>query len=281
MTVLGPGGRGVVVASPDPKTAAFDRLTLRAAGIEAATAGDLGLSLPDPPEMLEERASRWSVLTRRPTVVREGDRLAVGRPDGRVATSEPPTLSSDMVLGGGRPPARVAVFGGAWTAESEPDYADARGFGARMAREAVQVVCGGYGGVMEAVALGVGEEGGTSVGVAIRAWADRVTPNRWLTHRADAASLLARYPVILDADAWVAFPGGVGTLAEVALCWNLMQLSVPPRPLLVIGERWERLLEAFRRDLIVRDPADLHLVRAASAEEAAGAVASLAQSEPA
>jgi octanoyl-[GcvH]:protein N-octanoyltransferase len=54
--------------------------------------------------------------------------------------------------------------------------------------------------------------------VTISAWDEMGTVNRWLTHEVVARDLFARLPVITDADAWVAFSGGVGTLQEVALC---------------------------------------------------------------
>jgi uncharacterized protein (TIGR00730 family) len=274
VSVLGPERRGVVVATRDPKLASTDRLTLEAAGIRAATLAELGLRASDD-RGLEEEAARWAVVTRRSTVAREGQRLVVGRPDGRIAVSEPPTLSSDMVLGLAPPPPRVTVFGGAWTREDEPDYMDAVAFGRRMAEARVQVMCGGYAGVMEAVSRGAAEADGVALGVAIEEWEGRVVPNRWLTHRVEARDLLARYPLILDADLWVAFPGGVGTLAEVAVAWNLMQLSIPPRPLLVVGERWGRLLEALRGDLIITREEDLDLIRLATAEEATEEAAAL------
>ncbi len=259
------------MATADRKSATLDCLTLRAAGIGAASVRDLGLSLPTPPDSLEEEVALWALVTRRPALARAGERLAAARPDGRVASLEPPTLSSDLVVGVDPPP-RVAVFGGAWIGDGEPEYAEARAFGRAMAESGLQVVSGGYGGVMEAVSRGSAEAGGVAAGVAIVAWEGRVEPNRWLTHRIDAADLLSRYPLIADADAWVAFPGGVGTLAEVAVCWNLTQTSIEPRPLVLVGERWERLSAALRRDLIVTDEADLELVRTATAEEAARSV---------
>lgn len=265
MTVLGPGGGGVVVATPDPRAASNDRLTLRAAGIEAATVAELGLSLPDDPQgddPLAAAVALWSVVTRRPALAREGDRLATSGPDGSVTVSEPATLSSDRVLRAPPPPRRVSVFGGAWTRDDDPAYAEALAFGRRMAEAGVQVICGGYGGVMEAVSRGAAEAGGVAVGIPIAAWEGRVTPNRWLTHRADARDLLARYPLLCDAEAWVAFPGGVGTLAEVAVCWNLLQMSVAPRPLLAVGTPWDRMLRTLRAELEVTDPAHLELVRA-------------------
>jgi len=275
MTVLGPGARGVVIATPDPRAAAMDRLTLRSAAIPAVLVEDLGLALaaePDGQDPLSASVSAWSLVTRRTAVAREGDRLAVGRPDGTVDVSEPATFSSDL-LAGDPPPRRAAVFGGAWIEEAEPEYAGAVELGRRAAGAGVHLVCGGYGGIMEAVSRGAAGAGGAAVGVSISAWDGRVTPNRWLTHVVAARDLLARFPLLLDADVWVAFPGGVGTLAEVALGWNLMQMSVEPRPLLLVGERWRPMLETLRGELIVTDPAHHDLVRICDPDEAAEIVA--------
>lgn len=275
MTVLGPGGRGVVIATPDPRSAAMDRLTLRSAGIPAALVEDLGLALAVEPagdDPLAEAAASWSLVTRRAAVAREGDRLAVGRPDGTVEVSEPATFSSDL-LAGDPPPRRAAVFGGAWIEETEPAYAQAVDLGRRAADSGVHLACGGYGGIMEAVSRGVSEASGVAIGISISAWEGQVTPNRWLTHVVSARDLLGRFPVLLDADVWVAFPGGVGTLAEVALGWNLMQMSVEPRPLLLVGERWRPMLETLRGELIVTDPGHHDLVRICDVDEAAEIVA--------
>lgn len=269
--ILGPGARGVVIATPDPRSAAMDRLTLRSAGIPAALVEDLGLALAaesrgDDP--LAEAASAWSLVTRRPAVAREGDRLAVGRPDGSVRISEPATFPSDL-LRGDPPPRRAAVFGGAWIEADDPAFADAVDLGRRAARAGVHLICGGYGGIMEAVSKGVSGTGGVAVGISIAAWDGRVTPNPWLTHIVSARDLLARFPLLLDAEVWVAFPGGVGTLAEIALCWNLMQMSIEPRPLLLVGRRWGTLVDAFRRELIVTEPEHHDLIRVCDPGEAA------------
>jgi predicted Rossmann-fold nucleotide-binding protein len=97
--------------------------------------------------------------------------------------------------------------------------------------------------------------------------------NEWLTHEVVARDLFARLPLITDAEAWVAFPGGVGTLQEVALCWNLVQNGLAdPRPLIVVGDRWKRLEGSFRDILIVSDPAHLELVTQVSTAEEALAV---------
>lgn len=161
-----------------------------------------------------------------------------------------------------RVPARVAVFGGAWITEDEPEYGEIRGLGRWLAERGADLVCGGYQGAMAAACRGVSEVGGTAVGVTVEEWEDVVSVNEWLTHELVARDLFARLPVITDADAWVAFPGGVGTLQEVALCWNLVQTALArPRPLLLVGEAWDRQLRLFRELLRVSDPAHFELVQ--------------------
>ncbi len=56
------------------------------------------------------------------------------------------------------------------------------------------------------------------------------------------------------ADAWVALPGGIGTLSEVALTWSLMQVGEKPRqPFVVIGLMWRDLLENFSKNGYVKE----------------------------
>jgi predicted Rossmann-fold nucleotide-binding protein len=52
--------------------------------------------------------------------------------------------------------------------------------------------------------------------------------------------------LVTFADAWVALPGGIGTLSEVALTWSLMQVGeVARQPFVVVGSMWHELLEKF------------------------------------
>jgi uncharacterized protein (TIGR00730 family) len=166
---------------------------------------------------------------------------------------------------------RVSVFGGAWTGEDQPDYDSARVLGRGLVREGAEIVCGGYQGIMAAVCRGAQDVGiGFTVGITVEPWSAKVPLNEWVDHVVEARDLFARLPFIADADAWVAFPGGVGTLKEVALCWNLVQNGLAePRPFVLVGERWARLLEVFRDALIVSDPAHFDLLEHVdTAEEA-------------
>jgi hypothetical protein len=49
-----------------------------------------------------------------------------------------------------------------------------------------------------------------------------------------------------QADAFIALPGGVGTLVEVAMSYNLIAIgAIRVRHLIVIGEGWKQTFEAF------------------------------------
>jgi uncharacterized protein (TIGR00730 family) len=260
--VLGPDRTGVVLPSEAVPEAV--RALLTEAGVASATPRELGLAVRatagSPHRDFSTLASFLAKATRRPALVEDDEGWLASAADGQLRRgSDPVSLAGDALR---RPvPPRVSVFGGAWIREDEEEYHDARRLGRWLAERRAHVVCGGYQGAMAAVCQGVADLGGTTVGVTISAWDDVVTVNPWLTHEVVARDLFARLPLITDADAWVAFSGGVGTLHEVALCWNLVQTDLArPRPLLLVGEHWDRKLQLFRELLRVSDPAHFDLV---------------------
>lgn len=92
--------------------------------------------------------------------------------------------------------------------------------GQRLAQKGAAVVCGGLGGVMEAVARGAFEAGGLTVGIlpgyearAANPFVRVVIPSG-LGH---ARNVL----VVASGDVVIAFPGSYGTLSEVALALKL------------------------------------------------------------
>ncbi|GAA1962167.1 TIGR00725 family protein [Catenulispora subtropica] len=109
---------------------------------------------------------------------------------------------------------QIAVCGPAEASEQECDHA--RQVGKLLARRGAVVICGGYGGVMAAVAAGAREADGTVVGVLSRA--DREDANPDLTIAIPTGMGQARNVVIINsADAVIAVGGSWGTMSEVAL----------------------------------------------------------------
>lgn len=87
--------------------------------------------------------------------------------------------------------------------------------GRLLAEAGAVVVCGGRGGVMEAVAKGACEAGGTVIGIVPSA--DPAEANPHCTHVVAAGTGVARnIAVVSSADAVIAIGGSWGTLTEIA-----------------------------------------------------------------
>jgi len=92
----------------------------------------------------------------------------------------------------------------------------ARAIGRGLAAGGAIVVCGGLGGVMEAVCEGVAKGGGVSVGIL--PGGDRRAANRWVTIALPTGIGEARNAIVArTADAMIAVGGEFGTLSEIAL----------------------------------------------------------------
>ena len=155
---------------------------------------------------------------------------------------------------------RVTVFGSARVGAESGEYGEALRLGRLLAEDGHEIVSGGYGGIMEAVSRGAHEAGGRVVGVTVAPWAQRLAPNRYLSEERSAQTLFERLEALVESDALIALPGGAGTLGEVALAWNLRQMGLmPEKPVILVGDGWQRMAEAFRELLIV-DERDLGLL---------------------
>lgn len=141
----------------------------------------------------------------------------------------------------------VGVFGSSLPREGEPAYEEAREVGREIARRDARVVCGGYGGVMEAACRGAVEAGGGSIGVIL---AGGGQPNRWVTETVVALDLAERLRQLRDrCDAWVFLPRGLGTMLE--LIWiaeSVVRGDAPPRPFILLGDSWQPVVEIALRE---------------------------------
>ena len=109
--------------------------------------------------------------------------------------------------------ARVAVIGGSRPARSALEAA--REVGRRLAEAGAVVVCGGLGGVMEAVCRGAREAGGLSVGIL--PGASPADANPWVDLAvATGLGYTRNALVVMNADAVIAVDGEYGTLSEIA-----------------------------------------------------------------
>lgn len=144
----------------------------------------------------------------------------------------------------------ISVFGGSQTHPGEAEYEAAQHLGRLLAESGYTVLTGGYIGAMEAVSRGAHEAGGHVIGVTceeIERWRP-IGANCWVKEEYRCKTLLERLQTLITTcDAAIALPGGPGTLAEVALLWNLMIIQVVAiKPFILIGTGWKTVMETFR-----------------------------------
>jgi len=144
---------------------------------------------------------------------------------------------------------KVTIFGGSQPLPGSPAYAEAYELGTLLAESSHTVLTGGYIGTMEAASRGANEAGGHVIGVTceeIERWRN-VAPNAWVKEEHRFQTLQERLNFLVqNCDAAIALSGGPGTLTEIALTWNLMVVeSLPRRPLILVGEGWQSVLNQF------------------------------------
>jgi uncharacterized protein (TIGR00730 family) len=143
----------------------------------------------------------------------------------------------------------VCVFCGS-AAGSAPIYLDAaRTFGTLLARRGLTLVYGGARvGLMGAVADAALAAGGAVVGVMPRGLWDREIGHTGLTEMHIVESMHERKALMaMRSDAFVALPGGAGTLDELFEAWTWAQIGIHDKPiaLLDVDGYYQPLLAAL------------------------------------
>jgi uncharacterized protein (TIGR00730 family) len=132
----------------------------------------------------------------------------------------------------------IGVFCGS-SAGNRPDYpAIARETGALLARRNLTIVYGGGRvGLMGALADAALAEGGRVIGVMPQMLIDQEVGHAGLTQLHVVASLSERKVMMNElADAFLALPGGIGTMDELFEAWTWTQLSVQHKPCALLNQ---------------------------------------------
>jgi uncharacterized protein (TIGR00730 family) len=141
---------------------------------------------------------------------------------------------------------RVTVFLGS-SAGTRPEYAAAAAeLGASLAKAGAGVVYGGDTvGLMGVLAHAALEAGGEVIGIIPRAMAEAGIADPGLTRLEIVDSMHARKARMAElGDAFIALPGGLGTLDELVeiFTWRQLRLHAKPVALLDVDGFWEPLL---------------------------------------
>lgn len=169
----------------------------------------------------------------------------------------------------------VTVFGSARFGESDgPYYAMARKIGQEAAKYGFTVMTGGGPGLMEAANRGAKESGGYSVGCNIVLPKEQ-HPNPYLDRWVDFKYFFVRKLMLAKYSyAFVALPGGLGTLDEIFEIVTLIQTGKMKNfPVILMGKDYWSGLLSFLRDPVcttgAMDAADLSQIRITDSPEEA------------
>ncbi|MBP7676390.1 MAG: TIGR00730 family Rossman fold protein [Thermoanaerobaculia bacterium] len=168
----------------------------------------------------------------------------------------------------------VCVYCGS-SAGRDPAYVEAAGaLGRALVARGLGLVYGGASvGVMGAVADAVLDLGGRAVGVIPEALVRKEIAHGGLTELVVTSSMHERKTRMADlSDAFVALPGGIGTLEEIFEAWTWGQLGLHAKPFgfLNVAGYWDGLvsfLDHAVRERFVREPHRAMLVVSEDPEE--------------
>jgi len=147
----------------------------------------------------------------------------------------------------------VSVFGSSRIQRDGPEYREAHELGRLLAEHGYAVCSGGYSGTMEAVSRGAKEAGGRTIGVTVEVFG-KLAPNEFIDEEVGTASLLLRLDRLTElASAYVVLGGGIGTLLEMALIWNLQLMRVFDKPIILLGAEWKATVESVSQQLMIRN----------------------------
>jgi uncharacterized protein (TIGR00730 family) len=184
------------------------------------------------------------VIDRRSPRVRRTRRFRTSSTRRSICDDDGPVEPSRSV-----PLRRLAVF----TASSDghdPAFAElAAGVGTALARRGIGIVYGGgRRGLMGVLADSALLAGGEVIGVIPRSMVEREWMHDGVTELVVCESMHERKAIMAErADAFVALPGGLGTLEELFEVWSWRQLGVHAKPvgLLDVAGFWTPLLDAL------------------------------------
>ncbi len=146
---------------------------------------------------------------------------------------------------------RITAFGSSRIGAEEPVFADVQQLSSRLATSGWDGITGGHQGMMAAFSQGIRQGGGHVRGITLECFP--TPPDNTLSEEIRAKDFFDRMQVMIEqTDAYLVLPGGLGTLAELAMSWDLMAINVlEPRPLILYGDMWGDILDQLHNSLVM------------------------------
>jgi len=149
---------------------------------------------------------------------------------------------------------RVTIFGSARAQPGTFAYEEVKRLSAALTEMGCEILTGGGPGLMQAAnegASGVAGVKGRSMGIRVDLpFEQEVNPfvDQMFEHKTFFTRL---HHFVLASDAFVVVPGGIGTVLEMLMVWQLLQVKhVEGAPLIVVGKMWEELVSWARKHMV-------------------------------
>jgi len=160
------------------------------------------------------------------------------------------------------------VFGSSRSTKGDTVWLLAENLGEKLAADSFKLVNGGYGGTMEAMAIGARKVPGAVVEgiISPSSFPQRgLHGNAFITVETPAESIQDRIVQFTrKAHAFVILPGTLGTLTEFVFVWNLSSVNkfsqTPVVPIFAFRNPWEKVLLSLGQQLDLPD-GDLNLIK--------------------
>jgi len=172
---------------------------------------------------------------------------------------------------------RVTIFGSARARPGVYPYDEVKRLAAELTALGCDIITGGGPGLMQAANEGAMSAGsgapGRSTGIRVElpfeqdvnAFVDEVYQHKTFFSRL--------HQFMIASDAFVVVPGGIGTLLETCMVWQLLQVRQLRRtPLILVGAMWEGVIDwaraaMLRPDVPMANPADMDIPRCVGSVE--------------
>jgi len=147
---------------------------------------------------------------------------------------------------------QVTIFGSARAKPGTVAYEETKRAAAALAEMGCDIITGGGPGLMQAANAGVeSSTGSRSVGIRVDLpFEQEVNPFVELAfeHKTFFTRL---HHFVLASDAFIVAPGGIGTVLELTLIWQLLQVNhLEKTPLILVGKLWPGLVEWVRDSML-------------------------------
>lgn len=150
---------------------------------------------------------------------------------------------------------RVTIFGSARLQPGSVAYEGVKQLASDLTRMGCDIMSGGGPGLMQAAnegALAVDPDAlHRSVGIRVELPFEQAV-NPFVGQAYEHRTFFSRlHHFMIISDAFVVVPGGIGTLLELSLAWQLLQVrKLYNTPLIVVGTMWRELVEWGRRNML-------------------------------